>query len=121
MSLDVETFHLIALFCTLTVEGVGMAIWAHFAYPQLWRAITIALVTNLVVHTIFWYSQPLFIGRWPAALYAAECIVVLLEGLSYAYFLQRRGITPWFLSFFLNAASFLAGILLWQLLWQFLL
>jgi hypothetical protein len=116
MPLNAESFHLIALFCTLTVEGVGMALWAHFAYPQLWHAITIALVTNLVVHTIFWYSQPLFVGHWPAALYGAEFFVVLLEGAIYARCLHLGGITPWLLSFFLNVASFLVGIYLWQFL-----
>lgn len=116
MSYSAETFHLIALLCTLTVEGIGMALWARLFYPQPRRAIAIALVVNLVCHTLFWYSQPLFVGWWPAALYGGEFVVVLLEGASYAFLLHLKGITPWLLSFCLNAASFMAGLLLWTLL-----
>jgi hypothetical protein len=109
-------FHLIALSCTLLVEGAGMAIWAYFAYARRWYAIGCALIVNLLIHTLFWYTQSSFTELWPLGLYRAELIVVLIEGSAYRYFLSLRGLTPWLLSFSLNLASFLAGLWLWQIL-----
>lgn len=111
---SVASTHLIALICTLLVETTGMALWANFAYPHPRRAIICTIATNLVVHTLFWYSQPLFTFQWPLGLYLAESLVVLIEGSIYARFLHLKGPTPWLLSFALNAASFLAGLWLWQ-------
>jgi hypothetical protein len=109
-------FHLLALFCTLGVEVGGMAIWACHAYARPWLAIFCALVTNLLIHTLFWYAQPFFTTHWPWGLYGAELLVVLLEGAIYARCLGLTAITPWLLSFLLNLASLLAGLWLWQLL-----
>jgi len=109
-------FHLIALLCTLLVEGAGMALWASFAYSRPWYATGCALVVNLIVHTLFWYSQSNFAAEGSWGLYRAELLVVLLEGMVYFRFLSLRGITPWLLSFCLNLASFLAGLLLWQII-----
>ena len=109
-------YHLLALLCTLVVETGGMALWARLAHSTLWRAILYAIVVNLVVHTLFWYSQPLFSPVWPWGLYAAEFIVVLVEGALYARLLQLSGYTPWLLSAALNTVSFLIGLALWQLL-----
>lgn len=109
-------FHLIALLCTLLVEGAGMAIWAYFAYTRRWYAIGCALVVNLLVHTLFWYTQSFFSEPWPLGLYRAELLVVVIEGTAYHYLLFLRGYTPWLLSFALNLCSFLAGLWLWQIL-----
>ena len=116
MSHNAALYHLLALLCTLFIEGAGIAVWACFAYPHPRRAISCALAVNLVVHTLFWYTQPLFTFAWPTGLYLAEFLVVLVEGLLYARFLKLPGYLPYLLSATLNIASFLAGLLLWQLL-----
>lgn len=109
------SIHFIALLCTLLVEGAGMAAWACLVYPHPKRAIACTLITNLIVHTLFWYSQPAFTFRWPLGLYSAELLVALIEGTIYARILKLQGPTPWLLSFVLNTASFFAGLWLWQL------
>jgi hypothetical protein len=116
MLYNTTIFHLLALLGTLLVEVAGMAIWARLAYPRPWRATGCAIAVNLVVHTLFWYSQPLFAAAWPFGLYWAELLVVLVEGALYARLLSLPGITPWLLSALLNLASFLAGFWLWQTL-----
>jgi hypothetical protein len=116
MHYSAEGFHLIALLCTLGIEATGMALWAWRANPDPWRAIRCAIVVNLIIHTLFWYTQPLFVSPWPLALYVQECLVVMLEGAIYARYLALRGITPWLLSLLLNSASFITGLLLWQFL-----
>lgn len=93
-----------------------MAVWAYFAYSRRWYAVGCALVANLLVHTLFWYTQSIFAEGWPWGLYRAELLVVLIEGTAYRYFLSLRGFTPWLLSLLLNSASFLAGLWLWQIL-----
>lgn len=107
-------YHLLALLCTLLVETSGMALWAHLAHCKLRHAIVCAIAVNLVVHTLFWYSQPFFSAAWPWGLYTAEFVVVLVEGALYARFLQLSRSTPWLLSTLLNMASLLAGLFLWQ-------
>lgn len=111
---NTATIHLTALLCTLFIEGVGMAVWARLAYPHPKRAIVCTLATNLIVHTLFWYSQPYFTFRWPLGLYIVELLVVLIEGTIYARILNIKGPTPWLLSFALNTASLAAGLWLWQ-------
>jgi hypothetical protein len=110
------TFHLLALLWTVAIETIGIALWARFAYPHPWRAIASCLAVNLVVHTLFWYSQPLFARYGLTALYSAEVLVVVIEGALYAHILARTGVTPWLLSALLNLASYLTGLWLWQYL-----
>lgn len=110
------TYHLLALLCTLGVEGAGMALWATFARFPIGRAMLVTFATNLAIHTLFWYSQPLFSAGWPWSLYAAETLVIVLEGAFYARLLPLSGSAPWRLSALLNVASLVAGALLWQIL-----
>lgn len=105
---------MLALLWTLTVETTGMWVWARIAYTQPWRAVAASLVANLVVHTLFWYSQPFFARFDTTGLYIAELLVVVIEGTIYARMLQLPGATPWLLSALLNLASFLTGLWLWQ-------
>jgi len=114
MHFSAALFHLLALLWTLLVEGTGMAIWARIAYPQPWRALLCSILVNLVVHSLFWYSQPAFTSYWPITLYLAELLVVLVEGAIYARVLAISRVTAWLLSTFLNLTSFLTGIWLWQ-------
>ena len=116
MHFNAGTVHLLALFCTLVVEGSGMALWASLAYPRPWRAIGCAIIVNLVVHTLFWYTQPIFVADWPFGLYRSEVLVVVVEGALYARLLALSGITPWLLSTLFNLASLLTGLWLWQTL-----
>ena len=74
------------------------------------------LLVNLLVHTLFWYSQPIFTTDWPVGLYRAELLVVLVEGALYKRVLSLQGFTPWLLSAFLNLCSFFIGLWLWQYL-----
>jgi hypothetical protein len=116
MTYGAGIFQLLALLCTLGIEGAGMALWARLAYHRPWRATACALGANLIVHTLFWSLQPLFARPWPWGLCIAEAIVVLLEGAIYARCLALSGYTPWLLSCLLNLASFVAGAWLWGLL-----
>jgi len=116
MAYSEGVFHLIAILCTLCVEGTGMALWAYVAYPHRGYAIGCSLVVNLVVHTLFWYTQSIFSAHWPWGLYGGELLVILIEGTAYHYLLSLRGLTPWLLSFSLNLASFLAGLWIWRIL-----
>ena len=117
--LDRTTIHLLALSATVAVEMGGMGLWAWLASMPLLRAITSACLVNLLVHTLFWYAQPLFAGEllgieWPFGLYLAELLVVVGEGALYRRLLTLHSYTPWLLSLLLNAASFMAGLWLWQ-------
>jgi hypothetical protein len=114
MHLSAGSFHLLALFWTLSVEAAGMTTWARIAYPQIWRATGCCLATNLVAHTLFWYSQPFFALYGNAGLFLAEGVVILLEGAVYWRVLSLSGVTPWLLSTFLNLASLVTGLWLWQ-------
>jgi hypothetical protein len=116
MSYSAGAFHLLALLCTLIVEASGMALWARLAYHRPGRAVVCTILANLVVHTLFWYSQPFFTFAWPWSLYLEELLIVLLEASIYWRVLTLSGFSAWLLSFFLNLASFLAGLWLWQLL-----
>jgi hypothetical protein len=120
MHFSAASFHGIALAWTLLTEGSGIALWARLAYPHrrcdLWRAVGCSFAINLIVHTLFWCSQPLFFTYGIAGLYSAELLVVALEALLYARLLPLPGITPWLLSMLLNLASFLSGLWLWQTL-----
>ncbi|MCC6457812.1 MAG: hypothetical protein IT328_22845 [Caldilineaceae bacterium] len=120
LHLSAASFHIIALSWTLLIEAIGIALWARLAYPHcrraLWRALGCSLAINLLVHTLFWYSQPFFFTYGIAGLYSAELLVVALEALLYARLLPLPGITPWLLSLLLNLASFLSGLWLWQIL-----
>ena len=114
MHLNAVSVQLLALCWTLLVEVTGMAIWARFAYPQPWRATLCALLVNVIVHSLFWYSQPAFTIYWPISLYIAELLVAFVEGSIYARVLAISHVTAWILSILLNLASFLTGIWLWQ-------
>jgi hypothetical protein len=116
MSYSAGTFHLIALLCTLAIEGSGMALWARLAFPHPWRALTGAIIANLIVHTLFWYAQPFLFTQWPQGLALAELLVVLVEGTIYAHVLAIPHLTPWLLSLTLNFVSLFLGLLLWQLI-----
>jgi hypothetical protein len=116
MHFSATNLHLIALASTLLIEGIGIALWARLATPHLWRAVGCSLAINLVVHTLFWYSQPLFFIYGNVGLYSAELLVIALEALLYARLLPLPGIAPWLFSTLLNSASFLSGLWLWQTL-----
>ena len=116
MHLSAGSIHLFALTLTLLIEATGMTLWAHLAYPRFWRAIGCSLLVNLLVHTLFWYSQPIFTTDWPVGLYRAELLVVLVEGAIYKRVLSLQGFTPWLLSASLNLCSFFIGLWLWQYL-----
>ncbi len=109
-------YHWLALLVTLVVEGTGMIVWVYVLQLPRARSMLLCLAVNLIVHTLFWYSQPLFLYDWPAGLYRAEVLVILLEGAAYAYGLARRGWHPWLMSLTLNVASAGAGLWLWQVL-----
>lgn len=109
-------YHLIALTWTLATETLGMAAWARLAYPRPKRAIMVALAVNLLVHTLFWYSQPFIAQSWPWGLYVGEIAVVLIEGWLYMRGLALARLTPWLLSLVLNAISLFSGMWLWQIL-----
>ena len=116
MIYSASVYHLIALAWTLATETLGMALWARMFYLRPGRAIRYALGVNLLVHTLFWYSQPLLAQNWPWGLYAGEIAVVLLEGWLYRRSLALARLTSWQLSLVLNALSLFSGLWLWQML-----
>lgn len=116
MLIDPGAVHLVALLGTLLVEGAGITAWARLTRSRPSRALVAALLINLVTHTLFWYSQPTLARFGLAGLYGAEIAIVLVEALFYRQCLALAGLTPWWLSFALNLASFGAGIILWRAL-----
>jgi hypothetical protein len=72
------------------------------------------LAVNLVTHTIFWYTLPLLPGEALFRLLVYELVIVLVEGLAYAYFLRSRVWTSLLFSGLLNWLSYTLGVWLWQ-------
>lgn len=110
--------HLIALLTTLVIEGLGMAVAARLlpGWCGHWRqAVVLALGTNLVSHTIFWYTLPQVPLPYSEAVPLAELVVTMLEGAIYAVTVARPFWTAWPVSLALNWASWVLGSYIWRL------
>ena len=109
--------HLIALAATLLIEGAGMALLALLLpgwRPNRRRAVLVALVLNLVSHTVFWYTLPLIPLPTAAAIPAAELAVVAAEGAVYAATVARPPWTAWLVSLALNWTSWVLSAYIWR-------
>jgi len=109
--------HLIALLATLAIEGAGMAVLALLLprWRQRWLyAVLLALVLNLVSHTIFWYTLPHIPLSPERAIPTAEAVVIVVEGAVYALTIARPPWTGWLVSLALNWASWVLSSYLWR-------
>lgn len=108
---------LAALLITLVIEGGGMALLAC-ALPRWrprWRhAIVIALVLNLVTHTVFWYTLPVLPLPPERGLPLAEGAVIVVEGAIYAAAIARPRWSGWPVSLALNYASWVLSSYMWR-------
>ena len=78
------------------------------------QIVIVVLAVNLVTHTIFWYTLPLLPGEALLRLLVYELVIVLVEGLAYAYFLHLRVWTTLLFSGFLNWLSYTLAVWFWQ-------
>ena len=120
MLLSAARIHLIALGVTLLSESGGAMLVATCVSG--WRLrikeiLIVVLVVNLVTHTIFWYTLPLLPGEALLRLLAYELVIVLIEGMAYAYFLHSRLWISLVFSGFLNWLSYTLVVWLWQQKW----
>jgi hypothetical protein len=109
--------HLAALLATLLVEGLGMALLASLlgGWRERWRrAVLLAVVLNLVSHTVFWYALPAVPLPPEQALPLAEWVVIAVEGLVYALAVARPRWSGWAVSIVLNYASWILSSYLWR-------
>lgn len=120
MWLTADRIHLLALALTLAVETTGIYLWMRLfprAAPHTpCYAVMIVLFTNLLVHTLFWQLYPHLPMPWPWSLYLAEAAVVLGEGLIYRRVLHISLPMSLALSFLLNLASLVVGLLAWNMI-----
>lgn len=121
MLLSSTKIHLIALGITLLLESCGAMIVSTCTsrWHQRIKDVTIVVMTvNLVTHTIFWYTLPLLPGEATLRLLASEIVIVIIEGMIYAYSLQYSLWRSLVFSGFLNWISYMLGVLFWQRIWQ---
>ena len=108
----------IALLTTLLIEGLGMALIARLlpGWRGRWaRAVALALVLNLVSHTLFWYTLTAVSARGETAILLAELAVVAAEGAVYAVTVAHPRWSGWPVSLLLNGASWVLGSYVWRL------
>jgi hypothetical protein len=77
------------------------------------RTALAAVLVNLLTHPpLWWFLRHVPAGGYWAAVAAAECAVVAVEGVLLARGLRLRGAAPYAASAAANALSVLAGLLL---------
>ena len=109
--------HAVALAVTLLSESAGMGVFSALSGAggrRVLRNSALAACTNLVTHTVFWYTLPLLGAASATTLYAYEIIIVVIEAKLYQ---TLCGIPPWravALSFVLNLTSCMLGLYVWQ-------
>jgi len=120
MLLSAARIHIIALGVTLLSESCGAMIVARFTgrWRQNIKAVaSVVLAVNLVTHTIFWYILPMLPGEASLRLLTSELVIVIIEGIAYAYCLQCSLWRSWVFSGFLNWVSYTIGVLIWLQVW----
>ena len=100
------------LVITIIVE-VLLAVIMGYRKKDLVNVLLVNILTNpllnsLVVYVNFYYG----LKYRNIALLILEIIVVLIEGFIYQKYLQKRKINGYILSFILNTASYLLGIVI---------
>jgi hypothetical protein len=110
----------IALTITLLFESAGMGVFSAISGARgrrILRDAAVAAGTNLVIHTLFWYTFPLLGPSSPAKLWVYESIIVIIEAKVYQVFCRMAGWKAFVLSLLLNLGSFLLGQIIWERIW----
>ena len=105
----------LALGTTLLTEGACMTLAARLLDRPLVRWLLVCLVVNCAVHPVFWHTFRFLPGDYPLNLLLAEGLVVLVEALAYLALLRARVVAALAVSFLLNLASLVSGVLLWRI------
>jgi hypothetical protein len=109
--------HATALGITVVVESAGMG-----AFSALTRAgrrrtllnLAVAAGTNLVTHTILWYTFRRLGPATAARLWGYEAVIFLVEALIYRALCRMALWKAVVLSLVLNLATLLLGLLVWN-------
>lgn len=112
-----QEWHGVALLITLLTESLGMVIFCLFFKEKfLFQKVTVTIITNLITHTLFWYTLPLIKGNSIIKLYSYELIIVVVEGQFYQIVSKIPSWQANILSAVLNLISFGSGIYIWNLI-----
>lgn len=101
--------YLEALAVTLLLECPTVVL-AYRSIASLRRSLATALAANLTTHGLLWSLWPLWWGRYPARLAAAEVTIVLVEAVCYRYLLGGTTLRALTVSALANASSVAAGL-----------
>lgn len=98
------------LLLTILIEGTVILLWKR-SWEAVWFSLLINLLTNPLLNLtlMFLLGFGLGLGFLRGVLYALELIVVFVESLAYRAMLRTRFGKALWLSFVLNATSFVVG------------
>ena len=115
---SLDPVHGFALGVTLLTEAAGMALLAALVAPgRVLRCTLVAVVLNLLTHTLFWFGFPLLRNPTRMGLLAGEAVVVLLESAAYRLLCPFRWRLALAASLLLNLGSLVVGVQVWRLLY----
>ena len=109
---------LFAVILTILVEG-GLAYFFLSSKSDLKLVILTQILTNLALNILLLINKYLEVFNRTFLLIILEFFVVIIEALIYKKGFQDKKINPYFLSLFLNLASFIFGLVIEYLLVNF--
>jgi hypothetical protein len=105
---------IITLFITIIVEGIIASAYSVGRQKPLGSILLTSIVANLITQSLLWVVLNIFFQKYLVALFIAEVLIWLMEGLLLSYVPANK--LPFkdaiLLAFLMNVASFALGWLL---------
>ncbi len=100
------------LIITIVVE-CGMAIILGYRKRDLLNVLLVNVLTNPLLNSLVIYVNVYYGLKWRSiTLYTLEVIALLVEGLIYQKYLEKRKLNGYLLSLILNISSYVIGLII---------